>query len=193
MHPRRAGESWLPKEDDQLKHELMIGMPFHQIAERHQRTVGAIDARLDRYMTAATVQQGDEHVNTYIVIRGMRIDELLKQNDELSDRIHLDLNPRIKRLTAELNQKKHLAAQNENQRATIVWMQAERDELANAYANVSAERLDLIEEKDELTLSNKRYLVELQAFDEMNNKLHSEVAKLKRLMGQIAKRAGRMA
>jgi len=153
MHPRRAGESWLPKEDEQLKHELMIGMPFHQIAERHQRTVGAIDARLDRYVTAADVQQEDE-VATYIRIEtnGKRVQDLMKQNDELSDRIHLDLDPRIKRLTKEF---------------------------ADSKAQYIKRLAELVTEKGELKLSNKRYLVELQAFDKMNNELHMEIADLK--------------
>ena len=43
-----AGKSWESTEDDQLKAEFDIGMSISEIAQKHQRTTGAIQARLVR-------------------------------------------------------------------------------------------------------------------------------------------------
>lgn len=43
-----AGKSWARAEDEQLKEEFGSGMPIKDMAQMHQRTVGAIEARLVR-------------------------------------------------------------------------------------------------------------------------------------------------
>lgn len=46
--PANAGKSWTRAEDEQVCEELRRGIDFHQIAKTHNRTVGAIIARLVR-------------------------------------------------------------------------------------------------------------------------------------------------
>ena len=41
-----AGRSWRPDEEQQLLEEYDAGLPVEQIARRHGRTAGAIEARL---------------------------------------------------------------------------------------------------------------------------------------------------
>ena len=41
-----AGRSWRPDEEQQLLEEYDAGLPVEQIASRHGRTAGAIEARL---------------------------------------------------------------------------------------------------------------------------------------------------
>ena len=44
--PAKAGKSWTRAEDQQVCEELRRGVDFQQIAKTHNRTVGAIVARL---------------------------------------------------------------------------------------------------------------------------------------------------
>lgn len=46
--PIHAGQSWERAEDEQLMEEFDSGMPIKDMAHQHQRTVGAIEARLAR-------------------------------------------------------------------------------------------------------------------------------------------------
>ena len=41
-----SGRSWRPDEEQQLLEEYDAGLPVEQIARRHGRTAGAIEARL---------------------------------------------------------------------------------------------------------------------------------------------------
>ncbi len=47
-NPANAGKSWEQAEDEQLKKAFDQGMSIKELAYRHQRTVGAIEARLVR-------------------------------------------------------------------------------------------------------------------------------------------------
>ena len=48
IHPRlvNAGKPWEQAEDDQLKEESVQGLSIKELAHKHQRTAGAIEARL---------------------------------------------------------------------------------------------------------------------------------------------------
>ena len=44
--PANAGKPWEHTEDDQLKAEFDNGLPIKELAQKHQRTLLAIEARL---------------------------------------------------------------------------------------------------------------------------------------------------
>jgi hypothetical protein len=48
-HPR-AGQLWSPEEDDRLVHEYRRGLSVEEMAEKHQRTRGAIRSHLMRHV-----------------------------------------------------------------------------------------------------------------------------------------------
>ena len=77
-----------------------------------------------------------------------RCEELMKQNDELSDRIHLDLDPRIARMI-ETGERNH-----------------------GQYCESLAKQTRTIEEQ---SVRIKRCISEIQAFDEMNNELRNKL------------------
>ena len=46
--PANAGMPWSPDEDDELAKEFETGMTIREIARAHQRTGGAVQARLEK-------------------------------------------------------------------------------------------------------------------------------------------------
>ena len=121
---RRAGEGWSQSEDNQLMAEVALHMPLSEIANIHGRTSGAIVCRVERFLTNVQVSQAGSywHLKYQAALEqlqafNVRNSELMAQNDELSDRIHLDLDPRIKRLQEQMDlmcsAKARLAVEND--------------------------------------------------------------------------------
>ena len=167
MIPTRAGESWSKSEDNQLKGELFLGISLETIAETHKRTTGAIVSRVEKFITDASIKGTVEmywRLKYEAAIReleafNVRNTELMAQNDELSDRIHLDLDPCIKRLTLQVNDQKDLAERHKRQSITIGALQekvrnlvAERDSYKASDAVACADIDDLENANDKQAL-----------------------------------------
>ncbi|WP_410638006.1 TnsA endonuclease N-terminal domain-containing protein [Amycolatopsis sp. lyj-346] len=59
MRPARQGQKWQPAEDDQLLTELRSGDRLEDIAAQHQRSPGAICARIERVLVPESVFTSD--------------------------------------------------------------------------------------------------------------------------------------
>ena len=107
-----------------------------------------------------------------------RAADLMKQNDELSDRIHLDLNPRIVRLKENYDSVVH----------TRKHMKKQNDELAHikeAYASVSVERLELLDANDELLKRINRLTAERNSYKASDKSACAEVDALMHKLDNI--------
>ena len=59
--PASVGMAWTTEEEQQLSAESQRGDPIAKIAERHGRTVRAIEARLERLRLSTAEQRATQH------------------------------------------------------------------------------------------------------------------------------------
>lgn len=118
----RSGLRWDHEEDDWLLRSISSGMTIQEIAEKHKRTIGGIEARLclhaTNYITKGkTLQEASDHVGLpiervmeFIELKNKRtssmvIEEILSADESREDKIYdllRNIHERLIRIEAKL-------------------------------------------------------------------------------------------